>query len=224
MTRAELRDTVHDMNEQVQWILENQRRRANIAAQLARRNANPLEEDFIEADLMGSQIGVPSRHVVDGVEVIVRKLHRRGASAADIAGADLLYEITGEKFVVIQYKTPDSRHRVSKDEPQIEQLTSSCSNPCPPRPVMFYGCGAWHAVRNGRGYYHPACLVSEIFDKHKTRSEKAFLGGFSKRDFDLMFARCLVGAPVREGIVEGLAQIRVEEGRLVVLVTQQGRF
>jgi hypothetical protein len=83
------------------------------------------------------------------------KLHRRGVSARDIHGANLLYEIEGEKYVLIQYKTPSSAGRVSRDETQLDTLVASCpEGVCYPR-ASWPHCGSWHCVRAvARSFYH----------------------------------------------------------------------
>src|SRR5688500_14080365 len=98
MTEDELEGTVEDINEEIRRIIHSQQVLADVLEDLDARNVRPLEEDFIDADFRDEAIGEPTVRQIGDVVIIVRKLHRRGASAADIRGADLMYEIEGHKF------------------------------------------------------------------------------------------------------------------------------
>ena len=104
MDERDLAKTVAHINRQIHGILRSQRILARIHEQLKERDRNALEEDYIDAAINDRAIGIPTIRRFDGITVEVRKLHRRGLNAADIAGADALYEIVGKKFIVIQYK------------------------------------------------------------------------------------------------------------------------
>jgi hypothetical protein len=224
MTEEELEGTVRDINEEIRRLIYHQQVLADVHDRLERRNRRPLEEDYIDADLRDEPIGQPVIRRIDGVEIMVWKLHRRGTSAADIRGADLMYEIAGEKFVLIQYKTPTTRGAVGRDADQLGVLMESCAVRCPPAPKASVGCGAWHAVRNVDGFYHPACMAAEIFDHFASRHEGAFVSGFSKREFDEQFAACSVGSLVRIADPQPAIRRSVENGHLVVVAQQRGRF
>lgn len=137
MNETEWRGTLATINDDVRRILENQRVLRDVLRQLDARNRRPLEEDFIAAEAFGVTPGATTIREVDGVQIVIRKLHRRGTSSRDIRGADLLYEIENEKYVLIQYKTPDSRGRAAKDDEQIRILKESCSAPCQPGPSLL---------------------------------------------------------------------------------------
>jgi hypothetical protein len=91
--------------------------------ELRGRKGRPIEEDFIRADALGHDPGVPRKFKVDGVEIETRMLHRRGIRQRDVKGADLLYEIAGRKFVLIPYKTPTRRDRVKRGTPSDRQAS-----------------------------------------------------------------------------------------------------
>jgi hypothetical protein len=224
MTEAELRGTVRDVNDEIRRLIHSQQVRADIHRQIEARNRRPLEEDFIDADLRDETIGVPTIREIEGVRVRVWKLHRRGASASDIRGADLMYEIEGEKFVLIQYKTPAANGSVSADVDQLGVLQNSCALACPPPPMPNRGCGGWQAIRNQDGLYLPACMAREIFGTRASRDQGAFVSGLSKQQFDAAFAQCAIGSSVRLGGPRPSIELSLANGHLVVFVTQEGRF
>lgn len=218
------RGTVRDINAEIRRLVHNQRIRAEIRDRLEARDQRPLEEDFIDADLRDERVGAPTVRRINGVTIRVWKLHRRGASASDIRGADLMYEIEGAKFVLVQYKTPNNQGVVAGDLDQLDALMRSCALDCPPPPLPSRGCGGWQAVRNDAGFYHPACMAREIFGRHESRAERAFVGGLSKQAFDSAFAQCAVGSSVRLSNPEAAIDASVESGHLVIVARQEGRF
>lgn len=96
------------------------------------------EEDYIYDEAMNGQR--TTRQVIDGVVIEKTVIHRRGTRDADIAGADLLFEIVGEKYVLVQYKKSSGKGRVTNDRDQLRELISNCSSMCPPlAPAMLGG-------------------------------------------------------------------------------------
>jgi len=226
MEENEWRRLVENINLDVAGIVAAQQTLNEVHDVLRDREGRPLEEDFIHADAFGQEIGRP--HVVDinGVQIQSRMLHRKGMSQADVKGADLLYEIAGRKFVLIQYKTPDTRNRVTLDRSQLEDLVGACPNPCPPHSVnLFPTCGAWYAVR-GKGYssYLPACKAHEIFDTASSRSRDHFNAGLSHETFQQVFARCWTGARIAPPEMAYLTWSSMEADRVLFTVLQRGSF
>src|SRR5215471_14034834 len=104
MRELEWRTIVSGINADIAGIVRAQRTLDEVNVELARRAHEPIEEDFIFADAIGSDQALPRIVNVDGVSVQIRTLHRRGLKQSDIKGADLLYEIAGRKFALVQYK------------------------------------------------------------------------------------------------------------------------
>src|SRR5262245_5770791 len=143
MDPRELDEISGHVNSVIRGILRNQQVLADIKDKIQRRDRDPLEEDFIDSAISGEAIGRKNVRVINGVVVEVSKLHRRGVSAADIAGADVLYEVARRKFVVIQFKKPDRQSQVHKEAAQLDALMATCSNPCPPFSAPIY-CASWY--------------------------------------------------------------------------------
>jgi hypothetical protein len=123
MDDLEWRTLVSDINSDIAGIVHVQHARRileDVNQELAQRADEPIEEDFIHADVWNIDPAKPNIVVMDGVTVRTRTLHRRGLKQADVKGADLLYEIEGLKFVLVQYKKPDHRGRVERDSRQLD--------------------------------------------------------------------------------------------------------
>jgi len=225
VNETEWRGTLTTINDDIRHIIRNQRVLRDVTRQLDARDQRPLEEDFIDADLHDVRPGSATIREVDGVQIVIRKLHRRGASSGDIRGADLLYEIENEKYVLIQYKTPDSRGRVAKDEEQMAILKDSCSSPCQPTSSVLPFCGSWYAVRSLAGtVYHPVCLAEQIFGPAGSRYATAFSRGLSRETFDELFARCWIGARTRPLDISYLVWSLFNADHFLVTAFQRGRF
>jgi hypothetical protein len=173
--------------------------------ELAEREKRPKEEDFITADAFGIEPVKPIVRRIDGVRVQTRMLHRKGLTETDIKGADLLYEVAGVKFALVQYKTPNRQGRVARDREQLDELIGACPNSnlnlCPPHVSSLDAtCGAWFAVRSeAESGYLPACLAQDIFGDTESRKKEEFLSPHSRysyKQFERAFARCFTGARV----------------------------
>lgn len=226
MENAEWRQLVREINLDIGGIIRGQRTLDEVNEELRGREARPIEEDFIHADALGHNPGVPRKINVDDVEIETRMLHRRGIRQRDVKGADLLYEITGRKFVLIQYKTPTPRNRVTLDRPQLKELIGACPNPCPPHvPGYTAKCGSWYAVRSARiSAYVPACKAEEIFDDADSCSTAQFGSGLSHEDFQRAFARCFTGARIAQVEMAYLSWATSEADRVLFRVFQRGSF
>jgi len=203
-----------------------QRVLGEINDELLRRSNRPLEEDFISTDAFGQNPGHARILNIDGVEIRVRMLHRRGLRQTDIKGADLLYEIAGRKFALIQYKITTGPSRVRKDADQLANLVSACPNPCPPAAHgLWPTCGAWFNVISGsQTFYMPACVAQGQFrDNHSCRVER-FRSGVSADVFQELFARCWIGARIAPSEFAYLSWSTLQEDRVLFSVLQLGSF
>ncbi len=226
MENAEWRQLVREINLDVGGIIRGQRTLDEVNEELRGRKGRPIEEDFIHADALGHDPGVPRKFKVDGVEIETRMLHRRGIRQRDVKGADLLYQIAGRKFVLIQYKTPTRRNRVKRDRPQLKELMGACPNPCPPHvPGYSATCGSWYAVRSRSiSAYVPACKAEEFFDDADSCSTADFGSGLSHETFRQVFARCLTGARIAPVEMAYLSWATSEADRVLFRVLQRGSF
>lgn len=200
MQEREWRRLVEDINADIAGIIRAQQTLSEVNEALVRRANNPVEEDFIHADMWSIDSAMPRITQVDGVSIQTRMLHRRGLSQRDIKGADLLYEIVGRKFALIQYKKPDRQRRVKRDKEQLDDLIKSCPTPCPPFQSGFvHRCGSWYAVKPdtpNAASYVPACVASQVFGEWNSRKEDHFRFGLSFGDFQRAFGACLTGARI----------------------------
>ena len=181
MRELEWRTIVSGINADIAGIVRAQRTLHEINVELARRANEPIEEDFIFADAIGRDQALPRIVDVGGVSIQIRTLHRRGLKQSDIKGADLLYEIAGRKFALVQYKM-ERRGRVTHEQQQLRDLIDACPNSCPPHASDFvYTCGAWFAMRSttGESAYLPACLAGELFGDSVSRDMKRFSPGIA---------------------------------------------
>jgi hypothetical protein len=236
MDDVEWRTLVSDINSDIAGIVHAEHARRileDVNLELAQRADEPIEEDFIDADAWNIDPAGPSIVVVDGVTIRTRKLHRRGLTQADVKGADLLYEIEGLKFVLIQYKKPDHRGRVERDSGQLDDLIEACPNPCPPHRYGFEEtCGAWFAVtpNSPESAYLPACVTNQIFGKADSRKKEKFtsVADYTKDGFQRAFAECQIGARLTPiGFKMSRARIereRIKQDRVLFSVSQSGSF
>jgi hypothetical protein len=218
----------HVMRE-VDGIIDRQRVIGKVRDSLDERARNPHEEDFIYGE--GTNNQKVFREVIDGVTIEKRILHRRGDKDTDISGADLLFEIVGEKYVLVQYKRADKAGRVTNDEPQLDELISSCSNSCPPfRPFMLGTCGAWYALIDGSSIsYMPACVASGSFSGRGSCKVAAFDKAIEREAFLSAFAKCYIGArtdewPYVSYSPSALMLFAQESADPLIVVRQVGRF
>lgn len=226
MDEREWREIATRINGDIGGIIRAQRVLADVNEELLQRDSQPIEDDFIDAEAYGQSPGEARTKIVDGVEILVRKLHRRGLHQSDVTGADLLYEVAGRKFVVIQYKTPSKRHRVERNEDQLKRLVESCPNPCPPNGNWFWpSCGSWFAVESSiESLYLPACEAQAVFGDASSRSVGHFGRGVSKEVFQQLFARCWIGARTAPNELAYLAWDVMMHDRVLVSVLQRGTF
>lgn len=225
MELEEWSETVSFVRDEIQNIIRAQRIHRRIRQQLAARDLAPLEEDFIDADLDNDSVGAPHYFDVEGVQIVTRKLHRRGLKSADVMGADLLYEIEGQKYAIIQIKKPDRNGRIALDTDQLDVLVENCPVPACDGRGHWPRCGSWYAVRDsGVSLYHQACEVRAIFGGAASRNMSGFESGLSKETFDELFALCLVGAPISPTAMGAVVTSSLNADRVLFAVLQRGRF
>src|SRR5688500_10099607 len=133
MTPQEWIDAQDAVFDDIKGIIRAQRTLDDLKKELAERRENQSQEDRIFKDAYDLEPGQPrSVFFSGGVEIEITLLHRKGIGHSDIMGADLLYEIPGRKFILIQYKRPTREGRVIHDSTQLDELTDACPNACPP--------------------------------------------------------------------------------------------
>lgn len=210
---------VRTLNQDIGKMLRAQRRSDEIHGAIQLRATNPTEEQFIDEDLNKQPIGTPMTFTVAGTQIKVWKLHRWGLESRDVKGADLFYEITNTKFTLIQYKMPNRHDRVILNSTQLSELQAACPVEC--LPSDRFSCGAWYALRSGRNSaYFPACEAKQIFDRFKSRRTGAFIKGLSQRQFEQDFGLCRIGARTRPVGINEYRDVRVQEDRVFVRVSQ----
>ena len=123
MLETEWQTLVANINADVSGMLRAQQTLDEVHDDLQRREKSVVEEDFIFEDGWGVDTNAPNIRELYGVRIATRVLHRRGLALRDIKGADLLYEIVGRKFTLVQYKKPNRRGLVER-----RAIPSNCYN------------------------------------------------------------------------------------------------
>ncbi|MCX6611566.1 MAG: hypothetical protein NTW74_12035 [Acidobacteria bacterium] len=223
MEEQEWQELIAVINNDIGGIVHSQRVLDDINAELAERQKRPIEEDFIDA-AVGSDGSEAKIFEIEGVTLQIRKLHRRGLRQRDIKGADLLYEIAGRKFVLVQYKLINGRRRVEADHQQLDELIAACPNRCPD-PNAWPTCGGWFAARcSNESAYLPACIAKRAFNQAQSRSIEHFGSGLSHDVFQQLFARCWTGARIAPTEMAYRSWSIMQEDRVLVSVLQRGSF
>jgi hypothetical protein len=232
MERDELSKLVELIQNDAQAILEHQAVLAGVKEQIAQNRRSPFEQDSIYADHYGDLPSQPQERTIDGIRITTQILHQTGIGLRDIAGADLLYEIEGEKYALIQYKRPNRQNLVQNDQAQLDALLSKCPSVCsykgranllqPPRLNGY--CGCWYncLTNDGSRYVH-ACEAKAIFTGKASVSERKFASGMTKEEFDRLFAVCRIGALVRIQSSAHYVQRQLSSNHLVFYLFQHRR-
>ena len=225
MDKREWQATLRRINADVAGIVNAQRVLSRVNSELHARADRPVEEDFIFAEQFGKHPGQPAVREIDGVAVVTRMLHRRGLRQRDIEGADLLYEVEGRKYALVQYKSP-ADGRIHLDRDQMDRLIEGCPNPCPPhQPALWPTCGAWFAVESREGsWYESACQALATFEDAGSRPTERFSSGISREVFQHLFARCWIGARTTVSEFAYLTWDALVSNRVLVSVLQRGSF
>jgi hypothetical protein len=215
MTEPEWRALVGQVNADIHGMSVALATRDAVRRDLDDRATAPTEEFFIDADAFGWEPTTPRDFVVAGTKVQVWKTHRAGLGSSDIMGADLFYEVSDTKFVLIQYKTPSRRRRVTHDAAQLDVLKGACPFQCPPS--NRFACGSWLALRSTDGTkYFPACEGQQIFGKLKSRHEQFFVNGLTRERFHEDFGLCRIGARTQPVDVAQYRDWSVGEDRVFI--------
>lgn len=219
MTPIEWEALVRAVNADIEGMAKAQQVQASVHEAIRHRAANPMEEQFIDADAFDQALGQPKTVTIHGVELKISKLHRVGLQAKDVKGADLFYEILDKKFVLIQYKSPSPNGRVLLDAEQLSELQANCPSFCPPS--NRFKCGSWFALRSTNGdAYFPACEARRIFGVHKSRKADAFINGLTKTQFQVHFGKCFIGARTKPIKISALRKMAIVYSRVVFFVSQ----
>ena len=220
MTRDRWIRLVEALNADIVGLVKAQRVRDEVHEAIRTRVVQPSEEQLIDADCFDLPMGQPQVFTVANTRIKLWKIHRAGLRSTDVKGADLFYEISDKKFVVVQYKTPDGRGRVTHDAEQLAELQSVCPVECPP-PSDRFKCGAWFALRSAKLDTHfPACEAQEVFGLRKSRKSNHFLNGLSITRFREDFGICHLGARTQPVDVDAYQERSVQEDKLFVHVEQ----
>jgi hypothetical protein len=209
MDRREFLEFYNLISDDAAAIINNQLVLNGIHNALARNLQRPFEQDYIYSEHFGQRPSEPIVTQVGNFRVTTRILHQTGIRMSDIRGADLLYEIEGEKFALIQYKK--SSDAIIKNDPQqLDDLISNCPEAClnkrkRPIPIRWLPlklnsfCGCWYNVINeeGKHNYMHACEAEAIFSGKGTASVNAFGMGITKDTYLELFSSCRIGAFLR---------------------------
>ena len=196
MSPDEIASLTRDVNEDITRLSRAARIQHEVRDEIRFRAQQPLEEQLIDEDSFGISRGEPRIIRTGNVELKVWKIHRTGLNSTDIKGADLYYEISDIKFVLVQYKSTGANGRVKRDELQISTLRGACPNQC--RPENRFSCGSWFALRGAAGSnYFPACEADRIFGDFASRTSSAFINGLTRERFLSDFAQCRIGGRTR---------------------------
>jgi hypothetical protein len=230
--------TNKEIEEDAKTILHNQRVIGAINDTLGHNRIFPFEQDTIYADHYGQKPSEPHTFEVNGIKITSRVLHQTGLRLSDVAGADLLYEIIGEKFILIQYKRMNETGHVNEDLRQLDTLLTNCPEACyqsrnRPIPMSHLPiklnafCGCWYSVVIGEDqkYIH-ACEVEAIFKSKNTESQSFFKSGISRPSFLELFASCRTGAllryPSQESLLRRMVGQFLESRHVIFHLIQDG--
>lgn len=192
MSRTEIESLIRDVNADIARMARAAETQREVHEAIHFRAQIPLEEQLIDEDSFGFPRGEPRIIRTGNVELKVWKIHRAGLRSTDIKGADLYYEISDTKFVLVQYKSASASGRVTKDAEQLAALKGSCPNLC--SPANRFSCGSWFALRDAaEAAYFPACEAGRVFGVFASRARSAFINGLSKSQFQADFGECRIG-------------------------------
>jgi len=233
MKPEEYYEMIRNMLEDAESLAHQQMVIVEVHDKLKRRRILPYERDVISQDHYGAAPFEPIEHSVAGVTFTTTMLHREGIQFKDINGADLLYEIENEKYVLVQYKKADSSGRITGDLVQLNRLLNNCPAKCyyKKRPRNYYPlringfCGCFYQLYNNytKKYVH-ACEAKTIFGKRASVSYDDFSSGIRKATFEELFAKCRLGAMTSEKKSNWYISILKALGHAILYVLQSGRF
>jgi len=218
---------VNDVNDLTERIIRAQQTLNNIKKEIDKTSLRPFEQDYIYSDHFGSKPSETKTHEINGVTFITRILHQTGTHLSDISGADLLYEIEGEKYLIVQYKRPDKKDRIVGDIPQLKNLISSCPIRCngaPPKRINGF-CGSWYNIQDeSKSQYIHACEAFQTFGIDESKDRAYFKKGLTKSTFTELFASCRIGAPTSVQAIQFYITYSIIFNRMIFHVNQLGQF
>lgn len=237
MNEKEYYSTIDTMLNDVSAIIHNQLVYAGIHDELEVNRLRPYEQDFIYRDHFDAFPGQPKTHTLHGVKITSRVLHQTGIRLSDIRGADMLYEVEREKFVLIQYKRADNQ-LIKNDKEQLDRLLGNCPENCKnigkrPFPATyvplktFAFCGIWYRVINGFEITNvTACEAESIFQGKSSQPYSSFQKGLSQYTFNELFASCRIGALLKKPVVGNSKEILIHKlmdaGHFIFNILQAG--
>jgi hypothetical protein len=237
MTEDEIVSVTDLINSQVSQIVKGQILLSDLKQALNDRDFFPFEESQIYQDHYGTKPSVPLTKTIGGVEFTTRILHRQGIRQSDIKGADLLYEIEGVKYILIQYKRASPDGQVSLDRPQLNTIIATCPVECKyhytfnsrllrVKSSRINGwCGSWYCVYHGsEARLVQACQAKSMFGPSGTVPFSRFKGELSKETFDELFASCKIGARTSFADIAAYAIGSSNADRLLFSVVQRGTY
>lgn len=222
---------IQQMLDNVNAIIHHQMVIGEIKQELADRRNQPFEQDSIYLDKYGSLPSEPEKRNICGVDFTITILHQEGKQLSDIKGADLLYEIEGEKYILVQYKNADIFGKIKADLSQLQTLLKNCPSICyykkKPRddvPYRMNGfCGCFYRVdyKNIKKYLH-ACEVNQIFGNKNTKPFTEFSVGICKETFEELFATCRLGAMTKTKESKYYINEILKQDHFILHVLQRG--
>jgi len=219
MTPSEWRSLAQSVNRDIAGMTRAAATQEGVRAALNQRNSRATEEFFIDEDSFGSQPTQARIFTGGTVELKVWKTHRAGLSSSDIKGADLYYEISDRKFILVQYKTPSRSGRVTLDADQLDELQAACPVQCPP--THRFSCGSWYALRStGSGSFFTACEAKALFGVYASRDRKYFVNGLAQTRFYEEFGACRIGGRTEPIEIHDYMQYSLEHDRVLINAIQ----
>ena len=227
MENFEIQKVTDNVNDLTDQIIRAQQTLKNINNELDRNSFRPFEQDRIYRDHYDQIPSNAREHQINGVTISTRILHQTGTHSSDISGADLLYEIEGVKFLIVQYKSPDGSGRVTNDLPQLNNLIASCPVNCKGKDQRRINglCGSWYNITDNSGdQYMQACEANKTFGVYNSRYKSKFSPGLTQNTFVELFALCRVGAPTSIESIQNYIALSLAYNRIIFPVNQFGQF
>ncbi|MDR7191556.1 hypothetical protein [Luteimonas terrae] len=208
------------VNRDIEMLTKASETQGGIRDLLNRRRDALTEEQIIDMDSFGTQPGRHRTVTVGQSKLKVWKVHRLGLDLSDVKGADLYYELGNRKFVLVQYKKPNSSDRVVLDDQQLRELQNACPVNC--RPTNRFCCGSWYALhRKPDAMYFTACEARELFGAYESRKAGYFVNGLTQTQFLEEFGSCRIGARTKPVRASAYQSVAVDNDRVFVRVQNQ---
>lgn len=215
MTTEEWSELARTVNADIAGLTRASLTQSGVRKAIQQRKQDPTEEQFIDEESFGQSPAAPRIFRVDGTEIRVWKTHRAGLGFTDIKGADLYYEIADHTYVLVQYKSPSRRKRITLDDEQLSELQEACPTSCPP-PNRF-NCGGWYAIRKkDSSSYFPGCEARNLFRDYKSRDLSYFVNGLTQDQFHKEFGYGRIGARTQPIDIASYTAFSIEQDRVIV--------